>query len=326
LVKLELLTRVLGDETKAYEWVRYPDASPPPNCPPLAAADVVQSGGGDLTPALRSYFGQGGGGNAADNLWVTTASYDVIRQAFAAAASDGQVTRDELDGTPATTGVADVIVQRLLADEPQYASFWAASPDPVLKDLTPPQLGAFTAPQRLYNLVYDEQAANLTSHPPRGKYSDQEGARKEMMDDELYMPQVDLYAMLFVGASFNDDPSSTDDPQAVNRRFDYLGNARGQKVHYLTSIRGLEEHQANSLRNILTPMVQRFVGSEIRMAQVPNHPPVLKVGHYWPPMRRRIYDSTLAVRPPPMIPQTVELRTWEQTGATKAAFEEFVAN
>ncbi|MBI4871491.1 MAG: hypothetical protein HY814_07985 [Candidatus Riflebacteria bacterium] len=329
LVKLEVLTRVLGNETKAYEWVRYPDASPAPDCPPIQAAGVVQPGssGDDLIPTLRSYFGQAGGGNAAGNLWVTTASYDVIKQSFVAAVADGQLTREEMDGTPTTTGLADVIVQRLAADEPQYANFWPAAPDPDLKDLTPPQLGAFTAPQRLYNLVYDEKSANLSSHPPFGKYSDQEGTNQPMMDDELYMPQEDLYAMLFVGAKFHDDPSqnASDDPRSVNRRFDYLGNARGLKVHYLTSIRSLEEQKANNLSNILTPMIQRFVGSEIRMAQVATHPPALRVGHYWPPMRRRIYDATLAVRPPPMIPQTVEIRTWEQTGANKADYEAFLA-
>ncbi len=329
LVKLEMLTRILGDETKAHEWVRYPDASPVPTCSPIPSTDILQpgaNGASELVPALQSYFGQGGSSNAGDNLWVTTASYDVIRGSFSAALADGDLTREELDGTPSTTGVADVVIQRLAADEPQYAAFRPPAPDPDLKDLTPPQLGSFTAPQRLYNLVYDEKAATLSGHPPAGKYSDQEGTVTTMMDDELFMPQMDLVSMVFVGAKVNDDPSSSDDPKNGNRHFDYLGNARSARVHYLTTIRGLEELKAGSLQNILTPMIQRFVGSEIRMAQVANHPPQLKVGHYWPPMRRRIYDATLAVRPPPLLPQTVEIRTWEQSGATEADFQEFTGN
>ncbi len=328
LIKFEMLSRILGDETKAYDWVRYTDASTPPVCTPLAASDVVApgaSGQDDLVTGLQLYFGKGGVGSAASNLLVTTESYDLIRKALVDAATDGQVTRAELDGTPVATGVLDVITARLAADESKWANFFPTSPDPDLKDLTPPELGAFTAPQRLYNLVYDERTASLASHPPTGKYSDQEGQKREMMEDELYMPQMSMYAMLFIAAKRNDDPAegSTDDPQSMNRRFDDLGNARGRKVHYLTSIAGLEEMKRGSITNIITPLVQRFVGSEIRMGLVANHPPALKTGNYWPHLRRRIYDRTLAAHPPPMIPQAVEIRTWEQTGATKQDFESF---
>ncbi|MBI4870610.1 MAG: hypothetical protein HY814_03490 [Candidatus Riflebacteria bacterium] len=328
LIKLEVVSRLLGDEPTAYEWVRYQDATPPPSCPPIPATDVKQpgaNGADDLTTSLQLYLGRGGVGSAADNLWVTTASYDVIKQSFVDAVADGSLSREDLDGAPGKPGVADAIVERLLMDEPQYPAHWPASNDPDLKDLTPPQLGAFTAPQRLYHLVYDEHTANLNSHPPLGKYSDQEGTRQPMMEDELYMPQMSMYAMLFISARRNDDPAeaSTDDPKSMNRRFDDLGNARGKKVHFLTTIQGLEEQKAGNLRNITTPLIQRFFGSEIRMAQVANWKPALQTGNYWPPLRRRIYDATLSVRPPPMIPQSVELRTWEQSGATKKDYEAF---
>ena len=107
----------------------------------------------------------------------------------------------------------------------------------------------------------------------------------------------------------------------MNRRFDDLGNGRAKKVHFLTTILGLEEQKSGSLTNIMTPLVQRFVGSEIRLAEIANHPPALKTGNYWPPLRRRIYDRTLSVHPPPMIPQMVDIKSWQQLGATKKDFE-----
>ncbi|MBI2944046.1 MAG: hypothetical protein HYY25_07585 [Candidatus Wallbacteria bacterium] len=325
LIKLEMIGGLLGDETKAYDWVKRADNNPAP--PPIPAASIKTpgaDGADDLTFELQSYLGRGGSGSLS-NLQVTTASYEVIRQAFVAAVADGQLTRDDLDGAAGKPGVLDVIVKQLQADERELAQFWPSTNDPDLKDLTPPMLGGFTAPQRLYDLVYDERNAGLTQHPPNGKYSDLEGSKPDMLEDELYMPQMSMYAMIFINARRNDDPSEgiTDDPQSMNRRFDDLGNARGRKVHFLTTILGLEEQKRGGVTNITTPLVQRFVGSEIRLAQVASYPPALKTGNYWPPLRRRIYDRTLSVHPPPMIPQMVELRSWQQLGAEKKDFEEF---
>ncbi len=344
LIKFELASILLGgDLAKVLEYMRYSDVGSTPNPEPIPASRVSglgSDGSADLSYSLQDYFGRNGA--SASNLFVTTPTYDVIKAAFLQAVQNGDLTRAELDGSPASLGLLQVITDGLEVDEPEFEKHWPNHPG---ADIEPPVLGAFSAAARLYELVYDERAANLQlPRQPHGKFSDLEGTRDEdvvdgvrwpFLADELYMPQMSMYSMLFISAARNDADTTSDDPRKMSRRFDDLGNGRdtksdgNQRVHFLSTMQALEEWESGpsgrngSVSNITTPLIQRFVGSEIRLAQTKNHPPSLKTGNYWPTLRRRIYDRTLAMHPPPLIPQMVELRSWTQRGATKAVFNGF---
>lgn len=323
LIKYEIM-QLLSNQQNAYDYVKYDDPGIHPGLAPSPVPRSSVMAGQDLSPMLRTYFGQNGLTDAANNLYVTPETYQKILTAFDQATRDGQLDRVDLDGDTAagTQGILDVIVQGMVEDEPQFQAFWTG---PRAWD-KPPALASWNAPQRLYDLVYHENGVT----PPKGPYSDESGLDPAMQKDEFYLPQMDITAMLFINAARNDSSDTDprfDDPAFTNRHFDELGNATGPTVpsgrpspHFLSRRYRINTGDVSEFK---MPLIQRIVGSEIRLAGKKNHPPRLVTGYYWPSLRRRVYDRTLSSHPPPLILQSIQFNCWTQKGATKDDFESF---
>ena len=88
--------------------------------------------------------------------------------------------------------------------------------------------------------------------------------------------------------------------KSVSKAFDELGNAdkSGCYAAYLTE-------QGGSV----SPVIQRFVGAEIRLGKDVVEPR-LASAPYRPCIRKRIFDPTLHRHSPPHIPRTIVLRDW----------------
>ena len=313
-VKFKIIEALAGP-TEAYDWVRDDGRFRP-------VTDVALKFRNVLGTSLQELFDIRRKVTAADprtRLYLTPESYEKVTKAFvetlvqkAASVDDrGVITREKMEGTPAAPGLVDVVMEALAADEDRAREYPGAAED------EPSDLGIWNAPQALYNMVYDERA---TLGPQAfGPYSDWSGdpARAEFQKDELFMPQMTVNAMLISSAARN-DPGRSTNPTDANRRLDQLGDGT-KSPHYLSTqgyLRGDKNH-------VIAPYVLRVLGSQVRLANVKNHPPVMEADWYWPPIRRFIYDPALPFHPPPHLPWQLEVVSFKQRGATPDDFKGF---
>ena len=130
--------------------------------------------------------------------------------------------------------------------------------------------------------------------------------------DDFCLPEMTFNALLITSAKRNAEywqPSA----KSVSKAFDELGNAdkSGCYAAYLTE-------QGGSV----SPVIQRFVGAEIRLGKDVVEPR-LASAPYRPCIRKRIFDPTLHRHSPPHIPRTIVLRDWCRLGATPKGFQDF---
>lgn len=311
-------------ENEVADWIKYPDKVPS-GVKPDIDLDCSAASPHKIVQAYfdRDYPGPSGAPVPADpakdpsqSCWLTPESWQEVLQAFEQATNDGKLDRDELDGKAGTPGILDLVLDKMAEDEDRWQEFADGSQD-VNKYI---RLGSFNAPQRLYDLVYDERNAGQGSGP----HSDQGGDEPGEQEDELYMPQMTFHAMVFSNSKRNDPlrEQNGDDPTSMNKRYLELGNPTfsNKGLHYLST---KDYRNGGNSQNIIHPMIQRFVGSEIRLGQGPPGQPQLQTGYYWPPIRRRIYDPELIYHPPPMILLTLEIKDWKQRGCTKGEWTAF---
>lgn len=312
-------------ENEVLDWIAYPEHMPAGGSKPDIDLDCSKTSPHKIVQAYfdRDYTGPAPGGESPANpakdpgqsCWLTPESWAEVLDAFERATADGKLDRDELDGTGADKGILDLVLDKMEEDEDRWQEF-ADGSQSVDKYI---QLGSFNAPQRLYDLVYDERDAGQGAGP----HSDQAGEKPDAQKDELYMPQMTFHAMVFSNSKRNDPlrDADGDSPTSQNKRYLELGNPRGsaQGLHYLST----KAMRAGDAGNIIHPMIQRFVGSEIRLAQGPPGQPQLQTGYYWPPIRRRIYDPELIYHPPPLILLTMEIKDWKQRGCNEKDWTAF---
>lgn len=313
-IKYKIIEALAGP-TEAYEWVRDDGRAKP-------VTDVALKLQNRLSTSLQELFDVRRKVTAADprtRLYLTPESFEKVTRAFTEALVQkapsvddrGVITEALMEGTPGNPGLVDLVLEAMAADEDRAKEFPGAADD------EPPDLAIWNAPQALYNMLYDERS---TLGPQAfGPFSDWYGdpARQEFQKDELFMPQMTVNAMLISSAARN-DPSRSNNPTDSNRRLDQLGNGtRGP--HYLSS----QAYQRGDKNHVAAPYILRVLGSQVRMANVKNHPPVLEADWYWPPMRRFIYDPALPFHPPPHLPSQLEIVSFKQRGATPDDFKAF---
>jgi len=310
-VKMKIVEAIAG-ESEAYEYLK--DSGHPRPFTEISLKNQGKLGSGlaDLFDLRRRVLDE----EPKKRLYLTTSSYEKVARAFEevlirkAPSEDekGVITKEKLEGTPASPGLVDLVLDAMCEDEDRFTEY-SYNQD------SPPPLAIWSAPQGLYDLVYDER--KTLGPQGYGRYSDWGGdpARDQFTRDELFMPQITINAMVYSQAARN-DPGRSVDPTDTNRRFYDLGNGvRG--VHFLSS----QAYMRGDRENVISPIIQRFVGSDLRLATVKNVPPVLENGFYWPSMRRRIYDPSLPFHPPPLIVGQLEIVSYRQRGATADEFQ-----
>jgi hypothetical protein len=310
------IVEALAGEADAYEYVKINGRARPITDVSLKYRGTMGMPLADLFDVRRMVSED----QARTRLYLTPRSYEKVARAFedvlvrraATEADRGVVTREKLEGAPASPGLVDVVLAAMIEDEDRFGEFPPASAD------HPPPLAIWNAPQGLHDLVYDERGS--LGPQGHGKYSDWSGdpARAAFADDELFMPQITINAMLVSSAARN-DPGRSDDPTDVNRRFDDLGNGLTAGIHFMAS----QAYLRGDTENVIFPLIQRLVGSDVRLAVVKNRPPALENGYYWPPIRRRIYDASFPFHPPPMLPWRLEVISFKQRGATPGELDRF---
>lgn len=248
------------------------------------------------------------------------------------AATNGELTFEVLWGNGTDPGLLWTVYGFMLEDEEHYFQFKGLGFPPSEPPERTSRLALATRPQWLYNLVRDENAedpldqldliAGESPGPRQGRYSDNHGQNTSRQNDRLYYPQMTINAMIFTYAKKNHSNSLADEQNANNVHIVYheLGNTR-PSLKWMAFSR-LRNGSASGGANIITPIVQRIRGSVIDFAQGNVQPPRLG-GHYYPPIRRRIYDPDLTWAPPPAVPQTAKVLSWHNTGATPKDFEDF---
>lgn len=249
-------------------------------------------------------------------------------------ASGGELTYQMLWGDGAgDAGLLWTLYGYLLEDEEYYFQYKGLGFPPDTGPERTSRLALATRPQWLYNLVRDENAedpldqldriAGESPGPRQGRYSDDSGRKTPMQNDRLFYPQMTINAMIFTYAKKNHGNSVEQEQNANNVNIVYheLGNAAPESLKWLAFSR-FRNGTASGGSNIITPIVQRIRGSVVDFAQGDIQPPRLG-RHYYPPIRRRIYDPDLTWATPPGVPQTAKVLSWNNLGATPKDYADF---
>ena len=315
-IKFKIM-EALSDATNAYDACRTDTHN-------VSATDLSLKYNGVLSTKLQELFDvrrKVSARDARNKLYLTPESYETVSKAFVdvlvtkagSVEERGLLTRQQLEGTTISPGLVDVVMDAMAADEDRAREFTTAGAEDDISDLA-----IWNAPQALYDMVCDERGA--LGPQGYGPYSDWGGdpARSEFQRDELMMPQMTVNAMLISSAARNDPDRSTN-PTASNRRLEQLGDGR-KSPHYLST----QAYRQNGDKNaIIAPFILRLLGSQVRLANVKNYPPVFEPDWYWPPIRRWLYDPALPFHPPPHLPSQLEIVSFKQRGATTQDYTSF---